>query len=152
MTEIPKTLPCYLTINQSENCVQADHTPYDLLPHTVFRNSSLKATGEFGSFEHKLPILPAWCPAINAVFPSPQSGVGRLALLQRWMSRPKFGSVTIWVACDIGFYSEDYRIFKQRSDMRNVFAFLNFNSGYWQNHWFEESRNRACETIWLEVR
>lgn len=48
---IPETSPCYLTINQSENCLGADHTPDDPLPHSVFKDTSLKAIQEFGSFE-----------------------------------------------------------------------------------------------------
>ena len=44
--------PCDLTINQSKNCAQADHTLCDPLPHTVFKNPSLKAIVEFRSFEH----------------------------------------------------------------------------------------------------
>ena len=51
--------PNYLTTHQSENCAWADHVPCDPLPHTVFKNPSLKVTGEFWSFEHELPILPA---------------------------------------------------------------------------------------------
>ena len=49
----------YLTTHQSENCAWADHIPCDPLPHTVFKNPFLKVTGEFWSFEHELPILPA---------------------------------------------------------------------------------------------
>ena len=68
MIEIPEISPCHLAINHSENFAQADHTPHDPLPHTVFKNPSLKAIGEFGSSEHKVHVLLAWHPAINAVF------------------------------------------------------------------------------------
>lgn len=54
--------PDYITTSQSEE------GPRNLLPHLVFKNLSLKATGEFRSFEHELPGLLAWCPAINAAF------------------------------------------------------------------------------------
>ena len=40
-----------------------------------------KAIEEFGSFEHELPILLAWCPAMNAVLFFTTIGVSRLALL-----------------------------------------------------------------------
>ena len=53
----PLTLPCHLTINQLENCEKADHISGRRLPHTAFKNALLKPTGEFGSFEHELPIL-----------------------------------------------------------------------------------------------
>ena len=39
--------PCYLTINQSENRAQADHTPWDPVPQLAFKNTSLG--------------LPWWC-------------------------------------------------------------------------------------------
>ena len=31
--------------------------PANLTPNAAFKDSSLKATGEFGPFEHELPIL-----------------------------------------------------------------------------------------------
>ena len=49
---IPVTPPCYLTVNQSENCTQADHIPWDVLPHLAFKNALLKLTGNFGLFDH----------------------------------------------------------------------------------------------------
>ena len=56
--------------NGHKNCAWADHTPCHPLPHAVFKNPSLKAIPEFGSFEHELPVL-AWSRfgrlAINAV-------------------------------------------------------------------------------------
>ena len=43
----PVTLPCYLAINQSENCAQVGHLPCDpLLPHLAFKNALLKLFGE----------------------------------------------------------------------------------------------------------
>ena len=44
------------------------HNPADLPASFAYKNSSLKPTGEFGSFEHEPPILLAWpcnkhCPA-----------------------------------------------------------------------------------------
>ena len=30
------------------------------------KNPSLKATWNFWSFEHKLSVLPIWCPTVNA--------------------------------------------------------------------------------------
>ena len=62
----PVTLPCYLTINQSENCAQADHIPWNALPHLAFKNVLLKPMREFGVLEHEPPILLALVPAINA--------------------------------------------------------------------------------------
>ena len=57
----PLTLPCHLTINKLENCVDAGHKPGRPLPHTAFKNALLKPTEEFGSFEHELPILLVPC-------------------------------------------------------------------------------------------
>ena len=63
MIKILKTSHCYLTTNQSEESSWAA----TLTPNVAFKNHSLKAIWEFGSFEHKLPILPAWHRAINTV-------------------------------------------------------------------------------------
>lgn len=44
----PVTLPCYLTINQSENCAQADHIPCDISPphpHHFASKSALRSLG-----------------------------------------------------------------------------------------------------------
>jgi len=41
--------------------------PAALTPNVAFKIPSLKATGEFSSFEHELPILLTWHPEINAV-------------------------------------------------------------------------------------
>ena len=94
----PKIPPCYLTTNQSGGCPRADQALCDPLPHFVFKNPSLKATGEFGSFEHELPILLAWRHVghftINVVlsFTTPQyQEIGFTA----WVSGPKFGLVTL---------------------------------------------------------
>ena len=85
MTEIPETSPCYLTLSQSEGGVQADHTPNDSLLYLAFKYPFLKATGEFESFEHELPVLPAWLQtghlAINVLISFITTGVSRLALL-----------------------------------------------------------------------
>ena len=66
--EIPKTSPCYLTTNQSEESPWADHTSYNLSPNAVFKNTSLKAIGVFGSFEHELPISFLGTLQINPYF------------------------------------------------------------------------------------
>ena len=85
MTEISETSPCYLTLTQSEGGAWADHTPYDSLLHLAFKHPFLKAAGEFESFEHELPVLPAWphtgCLAINILISFITTGVSRLALL-----------------------------------------------------------------------
>ena len=94
MIEIPKTLPCYLTVNQSENYAQADHVPCDPLPHTVFKNPSLKALGEFRSFENELPVLLAWCPAMNSVHSFATTPCQWIGFSARQVSRPKFSLVT----------------------------------------------------------
>lgn len=55
----------------SQRIVQeADHAPCDPLPYTVFKNPSLKPNSlknsnsrDFGSFEHKLPILLGFVPS-----------------------------------------------------------------------------------------
>ena len=41
--------------------------PSALTLNVGFKNCSLKPNGEFRHFEHELPILLTWCPAINAV-------------------------------------------------------------------------------------
>ena len=46
----PGTPPCYLTINQSENCAAADHRPLDAPPSLAFKNALLKPLREFGMF------------------------------------------------------------------------------------------------------
>ena len=46
-----------LTTNQLEECTGADPIPWDPLPYCALKNSSLKAMGALGSFEHELPIL-----------------------------------------------------------------------------------------------
>ena len=61
--KIPKALPCYLTTDQSEESSQAA----TLTPNAAFKNPSLKAMREFRSFEYKMLILLAWCPAVNAL-------------------------------------------------------------------------------------
>ena len=85
MTEIPETSPCYLTLSQSEGGARADHTPYDSILYLAFTQPFLKATGEFESFEHELPFLPAWPHtghlAINVLISFITTGVIRLALL-----------------------------------------------------------------------
>lgn len=50
--QILKTSPCYLTNNQSEECPQADQTPCDPHPNSVFRNPCPKPIEQFGSLEH----------------------------------------------------------------------------------------------------
>ena len=51
---------CYLVLNQSENCAGANHAPCNSLPNLAFKNPSLKAIKEFGSFEHLLALLLEW--------------------------------------------------------------------------------------------
>ena len=58
----------HLDANKSENSAQADHSFCSPLPHAAFKTPSLKAFGEFGSFELELPILLVWHRAINATF------------------------------------------------------------------------------------
>ena len=57
--EIPQTSP---PTNQKKVHELIMH-PMTLTPNNYFKNPCLKATGEFRSFEHELPILLAWCPA-----------------------------------------------------------------------------------------
>ena len=52
--KIPGISLCCLTTNQSEE----NHVP--LSPKVTFKNPSLKAIQELGSFEYELPILLAW--------------------------------------------------------------------------------------------
>ena len=92
--EIPETSPCYLTINQSEDCAQADHAPCDSLPHIVFQNPSLKAIGEFDSFKHELPVLLAWGPTINTILSFITAGCQQVGFAAHCRSRPKFSSET----------------------------------------------------------
>ena len=47
----------HITTNQLEEGPQAYHAPHTPLLHPVFKNFSLRAIGEFGSFEHDVPIL-----------------------------------------------------------------------------------------------
>ena len=51
-------------------------------PNDVFRNPSVKAIWQFSSFEHKLFILFAGHPEINATLSFTTTGVSRLTLLQ----------------------------------------------------------------------
>lgn len=53
MIEIPGIPPSYLTTNQSEE----GHTPCSTSPKFALKHSTLKPMGEFGPFEHELPIL-----------------------------------------------------------------------------------------------
>ena len=62
----PVTPPCYLTINQSENCARADHIPWNALPHLAFKNALLKPLRESGGLEHEPPVLLVLVTAINA--------------------------------------------------------------------------------------
>ena len=48
---------CYLTINQSENCVPADHLPWDSPPSLCLEKCSPETHGEFGCFETRCPGL-----------------------------------------------------------------------------------------------
>ena len=94
--EILETSPCYLTTTQSEEGPQAGHAPHDPLPHTVFKNLCLKATGEFGCYEHELSILLAWPhvgrPAVNAAFSFHNLGsVDQLYCV--WVGGREFGLV-----------------------------------------------------------
>ena len=77
----PVIPPYYLTINQSENCTQADYIPATVLPHLAFKNALLKPFGGLGVFEHEPPVFLVWCLTIKLHFPSPQPGVSRLPLL-----------------------------------------------------------------------
>ena len=84
----------HITTNQLEECPQVYHVPRTLLLPPVFKNFSLKATGEPRSFQHEVPMLLTW-PATSLHFPLPQLGVGTLALLSiEQATGPKFGSVT----------------------------------------------------------
>ena len=84
----------HITTNQLEEGPRAYHVPHPPLLHPVFQNFSLKAIGEFRSFQHEVPILLTWAAA-SLHFPLPQLGVSRLALLSiQRASGSKFGSVT----------------------------------------------------------
>ena len=89
-------LPNYLTTHQSENCAWADHIPCDPLHHTVFKNPSLKVPGEFWSFEHELPILPAWSHNTHCTFLY-HTWYQYLGFAAHQMSKPKiwFSSKTL---------------------------------------------------------
>ena len=54
--------PDYLTTNQPEEFHQLIMHPTFPLPHSVFKNLSLKAIRE------SVPGLLAWCPTINTAF------------------------------------------------------------------------------------
>ena len=57
--------------------------PETLTLNVAFKNTSLKHIGEFGSFEHELPVLLAWCLAVNTVLSFMTTGVSILVLLCR---------------------------------------------------------------------
>ena len=60
MVLTPMTLICYITINQSENYAQADHTLAILsltLPKKKKKKPFLKSTGESGPFEPIWPLV-----------------------------------------------------------------------------------------------
>ena len=64
MIKIPKTSSCYLTTNQSEECLSVDHKPVILTPNAALKKKpSLQSIREFRSFEHELSILLDLCPA-----------------------------------------------------------------------------------------
>ena len=63
------TPPCYLTINQSKK----SYLPVTLTPNVAFKNPSLKAIRESGSFAHDLPVLLA--QPCSKPFSSPNSNV-----------------------------------------------------------------------------
>ena len=94
MIKIPKTPPCYLTTNQLEKCSGADHTPCNPHPNVAFKNPCLRATGEFGSFEHHLPVPLVWCPEMNAVIPFTTIRYQETGFARCPAGGPKFGSVT----------------------------------------------------------
>ena len=63
----PVTPPCYLTINQSENCAQAHHIPCNPpFLHLAFKNALLKPFGEFGAFWARATRSP--CSALQQTF------------------------------------------------------------------------------------
>ena len=85
----PKIPPCYLTINQSENCAQAEHTPCDPLPHTVFKNPSLKANKHCTFLCHK-PVSVDWLYCAlgewtQVCFMSIMHGLTELKELKYWV-------------------------------------------------------------------
>ena len=85
--------PDELTTNQSEEHPRADHAPTPL-PHTVFKNPSLNATGEFRPFQQELPVFLAWSHvghlATNAVLPFATARCQQTGFTAQ-RSGPKFG-------------------------------------------------------------
>lgn len=90
----PEITPSYLTTNQSKECPWTDQATWHPLPYLTFKNPSLKAIGEFRSFEHELPIL-AWHPGINAVLSFTTTWYQQIGFTVYWASRSKFALVTI---------------------------------------------------------
>lgn len=88
-------IPSSLTINRLDENPLADPAPCNSLPHPVFKNFSLKATGEFGHFVgisnlNLLGTCSKCCPFLH----HSSTSVDQLPHTQA--SRLKFGFITPW--------------------------------------------------------
>ena len=67
MMSTPMTSLCYLTINKSDNCAWACHTPVTHLPHPAFKNAFLRCIEKLRVLSINCPRLLVWCLKINTV-------------------------------------------------------------------------------------
>ena len=74
-----------------------------LSPSVAFKDPSLKAIRESGSFEHKLPILGGLYNKRYTFLPHDPVSVPWLCFM--WASKPKFGLVTPWHQSSLGAQS-----------------------------------------------
>ena len=87
--------------------------PKALTLNVGFKNRPLKTSAEFRSFEHELPILLTWCPAINSAL-SFTAAWGQWVGSAAWPARgPKFSSVTLFKS---SFIRPFCKLFCSRSD------------------------------------
>lgn len=100
-------MKCYPDADPSEDSARAGHAPA-APPPPAFKAPPLKAIGEFGSPEHELPVLLAWClqyKCCTLLHHSPLSVAWPFCV---WASGPESGSVTptvslalYWALCKL---------------------------------------------------
>ena len=97
----PVTPPCYLILNQSGNCTQVDHWPWDSLLSSGLWKCFPETHGEFSCFEHQLLWTPYLVPSNKHCSVSKQASLGRRPKF--WFDNPG-GSVVICLKCrEYGF-------------------------------------------------
>ena len=91
MTKVPKTLPCYRTIKQSENWAWITY-PMTLSLRLSLKTLPWKPMGEFLSLEHELPVF--FAKSCNKLYFLHYNLVSVDWLRCTWVSGPTFCWVT----------------------------------------------------------